>query len=80
MGGQSQDEEEKQERQSEKSQDNSDFSELEFDRPPTPPLAAVNIFDAVQKDTGGENFDEGADSKWKCYQNIRRHKRKFWME
>jgi hypothetical protein len=53
---------------------------MEFDRPPTPPLAAVNIFDPLQKDTGGENFDEGADSKWKCYQNIRRHKRKFWME
>lgn len=54
-----------------------------FDRPPTPPLAAINILSVVdteQKDTGGENWDEGADSKWKCYQNIRKHKKKFWYE
>jgi hypothetical protein len=38
--------------------------------PPLPPLGAVNILsliDQEQKDTGGENWEEGADSKWKCY-------------
>lgn len=61
-----------------------DVPELgDIEVPPVPPLGAVNILsliDQEQKDTGGENWDEGADSKWKCYQNIRRHKKKFWFE
>lgn len=31
-------------------------------------------------DVGEENWDEGTDSKWKSYQNIRKMKRKMWME
>ena len=46
-----------------------DAEEIEYDRPPTPPLASLNVFleDAEQMNTGEENFDEGTDSKWKTY-------------
>jgi hypothetical protein len=60
-----------------------DQEEIDFECPPTPPLAAANVLSLIdhdQKDTGGENWDEGADSKWKCYQNIRKHKRKFFQD
>ena len=49
--------------------------EMEFDRPPTPPLACINVNqleDAEQMDTGVENFNDGTDSKWKLANSIRR--------
>jgi hypothetical protein len=29
---------------------------------------------------GEENWNEGSDSKWRTYQNIRSYKRKVWYE
>ena len=54
--------------------------DIEFEIPPTPPLASanINLQNNGQLDVGEENFAEGTDSKWKAYQNIRRHKRAYW--
>lgn len=56
--------------------------DIEYDRPPTPPLASMNVFleEVELQDIGEENFDEGTDSKWKTYQNIRRHRKQFYYQ
>ena len=59
-----------------------DIETIEYDRPPTPPLAAVNINLETDEQINieQENWNEGSDSKWKTYQNIRKHKKKIWAE
>jgi hypothetical protein len=62
-----------------------------FDKPPTPPLGVkfVNTLKSSSSRTHNkdgtlniedENWTDGTDSKWKAFQNIRRHKKKFWYE
>lgn len=57
---------------------------MDYDRPPTPPLAPenTNLFepDVKQLDVEEEDWNEGIDAKWKTYHNIRSYKRKVWYE
>ena len=54
--------------------------QVEYDRPPTPPLASanINLEDETVQDIGDERWEEGVDQKWKSFQTIRREKRRFW--
>lgn len=63
--------------------DDENEKDLDFERPPTPPLASSNVYAHQAKDETNieeENWQLGTDSKWKAFQNIRMHKRKFWMQ
>lgn len=55
---------------------------IEYDRPPTPPLARANIFiePSGTVDIEEEKWDDGMDEKWKSFQQIRREKRRFWAQ
>jgi hypothetical protein len=45
--------------------------EVEYERPPTPPLASENInrYDTMndKMDCEAEDWNEGTDSKWRTY-------------
>lgn len=61
---------------------NHDLEGIEYDRPPTPPLAPDNINMEIEDQINieEENWREGSDSKWKTYQNIRKHKKAQWAK
>jgi hypothetical protein len=56
---------------------------LDFDRPPIPPLASINpyvIKDMTVLDVEQEAWGEGADTRWKAYQQLRSERKRFYAE
>lgn len=53
---------------------------VDYDRPPTPPLARTNIYLEASNviNIEEEKWEDGIDQKWKSFQQIRREKRRFW--
>lgn len=50
--------------------DDENEKDLDFERPPTPPLASSNVYAHQAKDETNieeENWQLGTDSKWKAF-------------
>ena len=61
---------------------NYEAEQLEFERPPEAPLASVNPYLAENPilDVESELWDEGADQRWKAYQQLRTERKRYFAE